>query len=130
MLMEQTQLSAKDILDKDFKNSVKGYNKDEVDQFLDIIIQDYERFEQKVRELEDQLNRSPEQRTAASPEGDSRYQRTVTSSISTRSESGAGSTDTASNTTAAEPAAGTTNYDILKRLSNLEKEVFGKKLYD
>ncbi|CAM3892407.1 cell division regulator GpsB [Mesobacillus zeae] len=27
-------------------------------------------------------------------------------------------------------AAGTTNFDILKRLSNLEKHVFGNKLYD
>ncbi|MEW8971447.1 MAG: cell division regulator GpsB, partial [Mesobacillus sp.] len=27
-------------------------------------------------------------------------------------------------------AAGTTNFDILKRLSNLEKHVFGDKLYD
>lgn len=26
--------------------------------------------------------------------------------------------------------AGTTNFDILKRLSNLEKHVFGSKLYD
>ena len=26
--------------------------------------------------------------------------------------------------------AGTTNFDILKRLSNLEKHVFGDKLYD
>ncbi|HJV15879.1 MAG TPA: cell division regulator GpsB, partial [Bacillales bacterium] len=26
--------------------------------------------------------------------------------------------------------AGTTNFDILKRLSNLEKHVFGNKLYD
>ncbi|HBJ02604.1 MAG TPA: cell division regulator GpsB, partial [Lysinibacillus sp.] len=27
-------------------------------------------------------------------------------------------------------AAGTTNFDILKRLSNLEKHVFGSKLYE
>ena len=26
--------------------------------------------------------------------------------------------------------AGTTNFDILKRLSNLEKHVFGSKLFD
>ena len=26
--------------------------------------------------------------------------------------------------------AGTTNFDILKRLSNLEKHVFGSKLYE
>jgi cell division septum initiation protein DivIVA len=37
----------------------------------------------------------------------------------------------ASKRPAAQPqASGTTNFDILKRLSNLEKHVFGNKLYD
>lgn len=35
----------------------------------------------------------------------------------------------ASRRPSAQPA-GTTNFDILKRLSNLEKHVFGNKLYD
>lgn len=39
------KLSAKAILDKDFKTGIRGYSQDEVDQFLDIIIQDYESFE-------------------------------------------------------------------------------------
>ncbi|EDL63576.1 YpsB, partial [Bacillus sp. SG-1] len=30
----------------------------------------------------------------------------------------------------AQQQTGTTNFDILKRLSNLEKHVFGSKLYD
>ncbi|SRR5690606_22493412 len=30
----------------------------------------------------------------------------------------------------AQQTTGTTNFDILKRLSNLEKHVFGSKLYD
>lgn len=28
------------------------------------------------------------------------------------------------------PSAGSTNYDILQRLSNLEKKVFGSKMYE
>lgn len=107
--MENTRLSAKEILDKDFKSSVKGYNKDEVDQFLDLVIQDYETFENRIRDLEQSSNGSS---ASAAP---------ITSSRESRRDH----TDDNEST-----AAGSTNYDILRRLSNLEKEVFGKKLYD
>lgn len=108
--MENTRLSAKEILDKDFKSSVKGYNKDEVDQFLDLVIQDYETFENRIRDLEESSNGST---SSAAP---------ITSSRESRREH--------SEETESSSAAGSTNYDILRRLSNLEKEVFGKKLYD
>ncbi|MDQ0299265.1 DivIVA domain-containing protein [Salibacterium salarium] len=108
--MQNIQLTGKEILDKDFKSSMKGYNKDEVDQFLDMIIQDYEAYEQRVRDLESQLEQSKNQTT----QRETRYSR--------------------EHNTASEeqpmPNTGGTNYDILKRLSNLEKEVFGNKLYD
>lgn len=107
--MENTRLSAKEILDKDFKSSVKGYNKDEVDQFLDLVIQDYETFENRIRDLEQSSN------------GSSASTAPITSSRESRRDH----TDDNEST-----AAGSTNYDILRRLSNLEKEVFGKKLYD
>ncbi|MFZ4452470.1 cell division regulator GpsB [Salibacterium aidingense] len=106
--MQNIRLTGKDILDKDFKSSMKGYNKDEVDQFLDIIIQDYEAYEERVKELEQQLEqnqntRQRETRYNGQPQ-DASMEQTI--------------------------QAGGTNYDILKRLSNLEKEVFGKKLYE
>ncbi|MFD2704587.1 cell division regulator GpsB [Salibacterium lacus] len=107
--MNNIQLTGKDILDQDFKSSMKGYNKDEVDQFLDTVIQDYEAYEQRVRDLEQQL----EQARA----GSSRETRANSQSQEEAPAQGMAQT-------------GGTNYDILKRLSNLEKEVFGKKSYE
>ncbi|GAB2574833.1 cell division regulator GpsB [Gracilibacillus alcaliphilus] len=89
------QLNGKDILEKTFKTSMRGYNQEEVDEFLDQIIQDYEYFQDELTRLQqenDRLKRSTEN-TRVRP--------------------------TASNHQV--------NYDVLKRLSNLEKAVFGKK---
>ncbi|MBB5323061.1 DivIVA domain-containing protein [Anoxybacillus tepidamans] len=98
MLAGRVKLTAKDILEKEFKVSMRGYNQDEVDQFLDMIIKDYEVFHQEIEELQQEnmrLKRQVEelQKRQAMP-------------------------------------AGTTNFDILQRLSNLEKHVFGNKLYE
>ncbi len=45
------KLTSKDILEKEFKKSVKGYNIDQVDQFLDQIMEDYDNFEKVINEL-------------------------------------------------------------------------------
>lgn len=104
--MEKKQLarlSKNEIYEKDFKTSMRGYNQDEVDQFLDDIIKDYEAFEGRIQMLEQELERAKKESTT-------RVEQTKTQP--------------------AQPAAGNTNYDILRRLSNLEKHVFGSKLYD
>ena len=68
------KLSAKTILDKDFKTGIRGYSQDEVDQFLDIIIQDYESFEkalakkqQEVDALKNELKQVQLQATTTEP---------------------------------------------------------------
>ncbi len=104
MLSDKVKLTAKEILEKDFKSGIKGYNKDEVDQFLDLIIKDYEVFHQEIETLQQENLRLKKQleenhRKGTTPQA---------SSVGT----------------------GNTNYDILKRLSNLEKHVFGSKLFD
>ncbi len=88
------------ILEKEFKSGLRGYNQDEVDQFLDDVIQDYNTFIQTIETLKAENNRLKDELTDAP-----KRQITPTSS-------------------------GTTNFDILKRLSNLEKHVFGSKLYE
>ncbi|WP_240375462.1 cell division regulator GpsB [Bacillus piscicola] len=110
--MQNYRLTAKEILDKDFKTSMKGYNKDEVDQFLDQIIQDYEAFTEKIQQLEAELKKRDQTKPPERPSEVPVYE-PETPSFDTYTQAGTG-----------------TNYDILKRLSNLEKEVFGKKLYD
>ncbi|AKO91672.1 cell division regulator GpsB [Priestia filamentosa] len=110
MISDKIQLTAKEILEQDFKTSMRGYNQEEVDQFLDTIIKDYENFQQELEALRQENNRLKRQltempkRSAQQPSSQPQ--------------------------TATQPQAGTTNFDILKRLSNLEKHVFGSKLYD
>ena len=93
-----SQLTTKDILDKNFKTAMRGYNQEEVDEFLDVIIQDYEAFNQKIEKL------TKENESLKSNQEQPR-KRTATSNHQV-------------------------NYDILKRVSNLEKAVFGKKYSD
>lgn len=102
----RTNLMSKDILEKDFKTSMRGYNQVEVDEFLDIIIKDYDILNERIKKLEEENNRLKKQQ-----------QTTTTSSRTTRSSQ---------QTTPVNQV----NYDVLKRLSNLEKEVFGKKYVD
>jgi DivIVA domain-containing protein len=96
-----TQLTTKEILEKEFKTSLKGYNQDEVDKFLDVVIKDYEVFQKRIELLESENERLKKETQKFSEQ-------------QTRQGS----------------AVGNTNYDILKRLSNLEKHVFGNKLFD
>lgn len=104
MSLNRVQLGAKDILEKDFKTAMRGYNQEEVDEFLDVIIQDYEFLQQEIEKLQMENERlkkntdqAPRQRSAATPAPAQNHQ---------------------------------VNYDVLKRLSNLEKAVFGKKIVD
>ena len=100
-------LTPEDILNKEFKIDTRGYRLKEVDQFLDIIITDYQEFnkiiltlqKEKEEQLEEILNLKQEIRNLK------------TSVEISKSASG---NDNVS------------NLDILKRLSQLEKIVYGK----
>lgn len=94
------RLTAKEILEKDFKTSFRGYNKDEIDKYLDFIIKDYEYFQQETENLKQENERLRQELESAEQQKPQ---------------------------TQTQPATNT-NYDILKRLSNLEKHVFGNKL--
>ncbi|MCL6570779.1 MAG: cell division regulator GpsB [Bacillus sp. (in: Bacteria)] len=100
MPTDKVKLTAKEILEKEFKTGVRGYKQEDVDKFLDLIIKDYTTFHQEVEDLQQENLRLRKQLEETSK----RQQVTQ--------------------------PAGTTNFDILKRLSNLEKQVFGNKLYD
>lgn len=102
MGLDQIQLNGKEILDKNFKTSLRGYNQEEVDQFLDMIIQDYEVYHQEIERLKQENERLKKHQ-----QGDQQNTKVRTPSTT-----------------------GQVNYDILKRVSNLEKAVFGKKVTD
>ena len=52
MYQNKTTLMPQDILEKEFKIDTRGYRLKEVDQFLDIIIGDYEQFLNIINNLE------------------------------------------------------------------------------
>jgi cell division septum initiation protein DivIVA len=80
---------------------MRGYKPEDVDKFLDVVIKDYEILQQEIEELQQENARIKKQLEEA-----------------------------VRRPSVQQPSAGTTNFDILKRLSNLEKHVFGSKLYD
>lgn len=102
--------SPKDILNKEFKFDAKGYRPQEVDEYLDSIIQDYTEFirfiknaEKENQELVEENNRLKNEIRKLKIEVE-----TVTE------ETGNGRFNS-------------NNLDVLKRLSNLEKIVYGNK---
>ena len=109
--------TAKDIFDQDFKREVRGYSKSEVDEFLDDIIKDYETYAALVKELREE-NRRLKEELAAKPVEKAPAQ-PVQSTQATQSTA-----ESFPQMTSA------TNFDILKRLNRLEKEVFGKQILD
>ncbi|ASR40813.1 cell division regulator GpsB [Ligilactobacillus agilis] len=103
--MENVNLTPKDIVNKNFKPKMRGYDPTEVDEFLDMVIQDYENFNKETQRLQvenDRLVAKVDELTKQLAVGNS------------------GKT--------AQPTSSTTNMDILKRLSNLERHVFGAQL--
>ena len=96
-----------DILEKDFKIDTRGYRLKEVDQFLDIIIGDYEQFLEIINNLEKEkadllgeiMNLKQELRNSQ-----------LSAEVATSRGTGE-----------------VTNVDILKRLSQLEKMVYGSR---
>ena len=100
----------KDIFDQDFKTAVRGYSKQEVDEFLDDVIKDYETYSALVKELREENSRLKQELSK-------RIQEAPNSTASQVHQSFGDTTQTT-----------ITNFDILKRLSRLEKEVFGKQI--
>ena len=52
MNRDKISLTIQDILEKEFKIDARGYRLQEVDKFLDIIIRDYNEYNNMIRNLE------------------------------------------------------------------------------
>ena len=101
-------LTPEDILNKEFRIDTRGYRLKEVDQFLDEIIADYQTFNKIILDLQKEKEDQTEIILALKQEIRD-LKTTVEISKSANKEE-----------------MGTSNLDILKRISNLEKAVFGK----
>lgn len=107
MYQERILLTGKDILEKEFKIDTRGYRPQEVDKFLDVIIRDYEEFMVIIKELENDKKEMIEDNIKLKQEN--RNLRTKLEVLREGTANGEVS-----------------NADLLIRLSNLEKIIYGK----
>ena len=104
MYEDKRFLTANEIYAKEFKIDAKGYRPQEVDQFLDMIIKDYVDFETTTKRLVNEIKTLEAENEKLRSEV-----RNLKASLDI-----AGSNK------------GITNVDLLKRVSDLEKVVYGE----
>ena len=108
MYQERILLTSKDILNKEFKIDTRGYRPQEVDKFLDVVIRDYNEFGKLLKESELEKRELIEDNIRLKQE---------VRKLQTKIEALAdGSNNVEVN-----------NADLLRRLSNLEKIIYGKE---
>lgn len=108
MYQNKISLMPQDILKKEFKIDTRGYRLKEVDQFLDVIIDDYEQFLNMIDTLEkEKADLLAEIMSLKQELRNSKLSMEVVKNNSDNSE--------------------VTNIDIMRRLSQLEKMVYGLK---
>lgn len=109
MYNDKLFLTPQEILDKDFHIDAKGYRPQEVDKFLDMVIRDYTEFSNIIKKLQN------DNRALASDNAKlkAEYRKLKTIVEGANDESGS-----------SQPV---NNIDLLKRISNLEKVVYGKE---
>ena len=105
MYKDKITLTIQDILEKEFKIDARGYRLQEVDKFLDIIIKDYNEYNNIIRALDKDRKTLIEENQALKNEV-----RNLKSSIEAAK---IGDKEI-------------TNVDLLRRVSQLEKIILGK----
>jgi len=105
MIEERIQLTKNDILEKQFKIDARGYRPQEVDKFLDVIINDYDGYDNLLVQYENEMRKLLQENSKLKEEI-----RKLRSTLSV-----------------AETNKGVTNVDILRRLGELEKIVYGEE---
>ena len=106
MYQDRILLTGKEILEKDFKVDTRGYRPQEVDKFLDLVIRDYDTFMSIIKENESEKKELLEDNIRLKQEI-----RNLKTKLDVLKE---GSTREVNNS------------DLLRRLSNLEKIIYGK----
>lgn len=127
----------KDIYEQDFKTSMRGYDKREVDEFLDDVIKDYETYIKEIQKLKDEI---AELKANEKPSSKIAYGNPITpnskpnfANVGSVSTAQVGSNNIEQSSQSQDyiaPVSTATNLDILKRISRLEKEVFGKQIVE
>lgn len=106
MYNDKIILTPQDILEKDFKVDARGYRPQDVDKFLDMIIKDYTEFMATIKKLAKENKLLDEENSRL------RQEIRHLKELNTAAKSNLDRTYN--------------NVDLLKRISNLEKTVYGK----
>ena len=109
MYNEKIFLTPKEILDKEFKIDARGYRPQEVDKFLDMVIRDYSEFSNIIKRQEREIKDLNDDNFKLKQEI-RRLKMTIE----------------AAETDASGGSKNVSNVDMLRRISQLEKIVFGK----
>ena len=107
MLNDKISLTPQDILDKEFKIDARGYRPQEVDKFLDQVINDYGEFINEIKRLKRDITLLTDDNTKLKNE-----LRRIKANIQAAETTATGNS--------------VSNVDLLRRLSQLEKVVYGK----
>lgn len=108
MYNERIILTPQDILEKDFKIDARGFRPQEVDKFLDMVIKDYTEFNAQLKKL------SKENQALVDENNHLRAEVRKLRELQSAAESETGSSRPVN------------NVDLLRRISQLEKIVYGK----
>lgn len=106
MYNDRITLTMQDILEKEFKIDARGYRLQEVDKFLDVIIKDYNEYNNIIKSLEKEKRELAQENAVLKNEV-----RNLKSSIEA----------------ARIGEKEITNVDLLRRISQLEKIILGKE---
>ena len=105
MYNDRLYLTPQEILEKEFKIDARGYRPQEVDKFLDMVIRDYTEYANIIRKLEKDVKDLTDDNIKLKQEI-----RRLQEVASTSNEA---------------PSRSMNNVDLLKRISQLEKVVYG-----
>ena len=107
MYQGMVELTCKDILEKEFSIDTRGYRPQEVDSFLDQVIKDYRTMDDIISGLSEEKKNLVEENIALKEEI-----RILNMKLETLKHA---------------DADGSSSADVLRRLSNLEKIIYGKE---
>ena len=108
MYSEKVSLTPQDLLDKEFKIDARGYRPQEVDKFLDLVINDYNEFITEIKRLKKEIAFMNDENNKLKNE-----LRRIKANI----EAAEGTANSNS----------VSNVDLLRTLSQLAKVVYGKR---
>lgn len=108
MYQERLILNSNDIYEKEFKVDTRGYHPQEVDKYLDIIIKDYDEMSKIIVEFEKEKKQLLEDNISLKKEI-----RNLKTKLDVLTEN--------------EGNCNVSNSDILRRISKLEKIIYGKE---